>query len=124
MPQIIEAEEQQESDHNAQAAERQNEQRATLRLCLNEIASEVTAALRDASLTIPVYFSVPSCGALVSFCTPTDPTDQEWAKATAIIVHVVGSKIKARGLVSRPLACAAMGISANAAEVSMATGLP
>jgi hypothetical protein len=112
MPQLFESEEEQqhEADDHSQASARRDEQRAILRLCLDEIASETTSALRDAAVAIPMLFAIPSSGAaLVTFATPGDPTDSIWSRVTAIILDIVGSKIEVRGLIGRPLACAASG---------------
>jgi hypothetical protein len=112
MPPIINAAEQHESDDQTQADERCDEQRATLRLCLDDIASEATSALQATDLTMPMYFSVPSGGkALLTFMTPGDPSAEAWKQVTAIICDILLSKIVVSGLVGRPLACAPSGAS-------------
>jgi hypothetical protein len=108
MPQIIDAEEQQhESADETQADERCDEQRAMLRVSLDEIASETTSALQEADLTMPVYFSVPSSGsAILTFMTSADPSDEDWSRATEIVCDVAGRKIQVENLIGRNLRCA------------------
>jgi hypothetical protein len=119
MPRIVSEEEQLESAVQTQADERCDEQRATLRLCLDEIAEEATSALQGTDLNMPVYFSVPSSGAaLLTFCTPLDPTEGAWEQVTAIICDILLSKIAVSRLVARPLACAPSGVLVNALEAS------
>jgi hypothetical protein len=120
MPQITESEEQHEpDDHTQQAYERCDEQRATLRLCMGEIASEATLALQEADLNMQMYYSIPSSGAaLLTFMTPAHPSDEAWELVTETICSAVSSKIKVSGLIGRPLTCAASGAQVNVAEVS------
>jgi hypothetical protein len=61
---------------------------AKLRRCLNEIAWEVSAALEEAALAMPIFISVPSGGALLTFCTPGDPSDKAWEKVTEIMCAI------------------------------------
>jgi hypothetical protein len=121
MPQLSESDELHDETHDrSQAAKRRDRQRATLRLCLDEVGAEVTVALQAAALVMlmPVYFSVPSGGALLTFCTPGDLPDEDWERATQIVCDVAGRKLGVHGLTGRPLACVASGASVNATEVS------
>jgi hypothetical protein len=114
MPPLIKSDELHDGpDDQVEAADRLHSQRAKLRLSLDEIASEVTTALQDAALAMPVFLSVPSTGALLTFMTPGDPPDEAWATVTDIICGILSSKIVVGGLIARPLACAASGALAN-----------
>ena len=58
--------------------------REMIRQSLDAIANDVGMALRDAGLRFPVYLTVPNGGdALATFATPLDPSDDDWATASA-----------------------------------------
>jgi hypothetical protein len=97
--------------------------REGLKASLDDIASKVRAALDRAGLATEVFFTIPSSGeALMTFATPTDPSDQDWAEANQIICDVVGEIVGIEGLRSRSLPCTASGISMGAADVGVAGG--
>jgi CBS-domain-containing membrane protein len=120
MPQLYENEPQPDDGGlEAQPAERRDAQRDRLRMSIDQIAAEVTAALRDGDLAIQVFFAIPSGGpALLSFATTADPTDQTWERVSGIVCQIVGNTIGVTGLIGRPLRCAATGIAMVAADVS------
>jgi hypothetical protein len=64
----------QEEMANSIEAQRKHraEHRAQLTRVLPDIATEVTNALAAADIQIPIYFTIPSRGAMMSFGTPTD----------------------------------------------------
>jgi hypothetical protein len=85
---------------------------------LNQIAAEVSAALSEAGIQIPIFFSIPSQGgAMLTFATPLDPTEEEWARVSQIICPIVASKIGATSVRSRTLPCVATGTSMGAADL-------
>ena len=90
-------------------------QRAILTKSIDDIASEIGIALKDADIHFPVYISVRSSGeSLATIATPVDPSDADWNRATAIVCQVLGRRAGCERLVSRPLICAV----ANAARIS------
>jgi hypothetical protein len=105
MPQLCQDEfPEDDADLQAQAAERQDAQRDRLRISIEEIATDVTATLRDADLTTPVFLAVPSSGsALLSFATSADPTNETWEHVSKIVCQIVGNTIGVTGLIGRSL---------------------
>jgi hypothetical protein len=94
-------------------------QRAIVRLALDAIATEVGAALHDAHLDFPVGLTVPSSGfSFITMVTLLDPNESDWAQATAIVRHIVSSKLGGIRLRSRPLPCAMVNATMGAAEVT------
>jgi hypothetical protein len=90
------------------------EQRQELSSALEQIAAEVTVALADVDLEIPVFFTVPSTGeAFVTFMTPADPTNADWSRACDVICGIVGSKVGIENLYSRHLPCVGAGTAAG-----------
>jgi hypothetical protein len=117
MPQLIEAAEHPETENQTQADKRHDEQRATLRRDLDEIASEVSRALHEVDLNMPVYFSVPSSGAaILTFMTPVDPSDEDWSRATKIVCDVASRKVQMPNLIGQALRCAPSGSSKRPPE--------
>jgi hypothetical protein len=106
--------------HEPSTNDEPDAQRAIIRLALDDIASEVGAALRNARLDFPVGLAVPSSAgfALITMITPLDPSDSDWAQATAIVRHIVSSKLGGIRLRSRPLPCAMVNTTMGAAEVA------
>jgi hypothetical protein len=93
--------------------------RAVIRLALDDIAIEVGAALRDAHLDFPVGLTVPSSGnSMITMATLLDPSEDDWSQATAIVRHIVSSKLGGIRLRSRPLPCAMVNATMGAAEVT------
>jgi hypothetical protein len=98
------------------------DRRQRLTAALPQIAAEVTAALANANIRIPIFFSVPSSGgSLLTFATPVDPTEYDWDAATALICEIVGRKVGIEHLYSRHIPCVAAGLALDAADVSVAT---
>ena len=61
-------------------------QKSIIQQSLDEIASELGLAMRDANLDYPVGLTVPISGeALITMVTPVDPSDDDWSHATAIV---------------------------------------
>jgi hypothetical protein len=86
--------------------------------CLTEVAAEATAALNDAGLPMPLFFSVPSSGeALATFGTPGDPSEEDWHRASAIILGIVGRKLAIEGLRTNALPCVASGVHMGVADI-------
>ena len=100
------------------AADWRKLQRERLTLSLHEIASKVTAALRDAGLSIPVFLTVPSAGdALLTFATSLDPSDEDWSHAGRIVNGIISDKIDGVKLRHRELPCAAAGVTMGATDL-------
>jgi hypothetical protein len=96
-------------------------QRVILRASINQIAAEVEVALRDASIGFPVYIAVrDSGGSIATIATPTDPTDDDWKRASTIACKVIGDWVGCDRLRGRELACAIANASRmiSASEVS------
>ena len=86
--------------------------------CLTEVAAEATAALNDAGLSMPLFFSVPSSGgALATFGTPGDPSEEDWHRACNIVTGIVGGKLGIEGLWANALPCVASGVHMGAADI-------
>lgn len=123
MPQLIEETERDLFEAIAADKIRRAEERRKLTASLGKIGSEVTIALGDAGLAIPVYLTVPTSGdALVTFCTPLDPDEQEWDRVCEIIVEIVKRHAAGENLQARKVACIASGISIGAADITAAGG--
>jgi hypothetical protein len=86
--------------------------------CLDDVAAEADIALRDAGLSMPLFFSVPSLGgALATFATPGDPCDEDWSRASEIIALIVGNMLGIAGLRTNSLPCIASGLQVGAADI-------
>jgi hypothetical protein len=110
MPQIVEPS---STDDEPEA------QRAVIRLALDEIAAEVGTKLREASLNFPVYLTVSNSGtSLATIACPLDPSDTEWAHASAIVCKIIGLRLGNVRLLGRPLQCAVANATMGAAEVT------
>jgi hypothetical protein len=93
-------------------------QRAVLRLALDEIAAEVGTELREASLGFPVYLTVSNSGtSLATIACPLDPSDTEWAHASAIVCKIIGRRLGNVRLRGRPLQCAVANAKIAATDV-------
>jgi hypothetical protein len=85
---------------------------------LNTIAAAVQAALREADLPHPIFFSVPSGGpAMITYATPLDPSEEVWKRISAIVCRVVGEQVGVEGLQGRPLPCAMAAGTMGAADL-------
>ena len=94
------------------------ERREKMISCLTEVAAEATAALNDAGLFMPLFFSVPSSGgALAMFGTPADPSEADWHRACDLVTGLVGGKLGMEGLWANALPCVASGIEMDAADI-------
>jgi hypothetical protein len=115
MSQIIE---EQDSQDDTAAEWRYNaKQRARLKACLSDIASEVTTALNDAGIVMAVFFTVPSSGPLMTFATPTDPDDATWNRVREIVIPIVCRTFGVDELVCQEAPCAAAGVTMAAADL-------
>ena len=109
MPQIVE----QTSTNDGREA-----QREIIRLALDEIATEVGTALRDAHLDFPVFIAVPNSGeSLATMACPLDPSDSDWSRASAIVCRVIGQRLGDAQLSGRALHCAVTNATMGAADV-------
>jgi hypothetical protein len=82
-------------------------QREIIRLALDEIASEVGTALREAYLDFPVFLTVPNSGeSLATMSCPLDPSDNDWSRASAIVCRIIGQRLGDVRLRGRALHCA------------------
>jgi hypothetical protein len=98
-------------------------QREVIRLALNEIATEVGTALREAHLEFPVFLTVPNSGdSLATMACPLDPSDGDWSRASAIVCRIIGQRLGDVRLRGRPLHCAVANATMGAAEVTADTG--
>ena len=91
--------------------------------CLPEVAAEATAALNDAGLSMPLFFSVPSSGeALATFAMPGDPCEEDRQRACDIIARIVGGRLGIEGLWANALPCVASGVhNMGAADITPAS---
>jgi hypothetical protein len=109
MPQIIE---QTSTDDGREA------QREIIRLALDEIATEVGTALRDAHLDFPVFLTVANSGdSLATMACPLDPSDGDWSHASAIVCGIIGKRLGDVRLRGRALHCAVANTTMGAADV-------
>jgi hypothetical protein len=109
MPQIVE----QTSTNDGCEA-----QREIIRLALDEIATEVGTALRDAHLDFPVFLTVPNSGdSLATMACPLDPSASDWSHASAIVCGIIGKRLGGVGLRGRALHCAVANATMGAADV-------
>ena len=92
--------------------------RRKLARLLDEVAAEVSVALNEAGLRIPIFFSIPSSGSsYLTLATPCDPTNQSWACVCEIVCRIVASKIGVATLRSSDLPCVAAGVQMGAADL-------
>jgi hypothetical protein len=92
--------------------------REIVRNSLNEIAAEVATSLRGAHLDFPVYITVPNSGQSVAgMACPLDPSDSDWAHASAIVCRIIGQRLGDVRLRGRPLHCAVANATMGAADV-------
>lgn len=92
--------------------------RGRLALLLDDVAAEVSDALNEAGLRIPIFFSIPSSGSsYLTLATPCDPTNQSWACVCEIVCRIVASKIGVATLRSSDLPCVAAGVQMGAADL-------
>ena len=92
--------------------------REVIRRSLPEITIELETALRDASLSFPIYLAIPDKGgSLITFATSLDPPDADWAQASDIVCGVLGAKLGGVKLGSRSLQCSVATTKVDAADV-------
>jgi hypothetical protein len=115
MPPTIE--EQDYQDDYAEEQQHNAERRERLKNCLPDIASEVTMALSDAGIIMAVFFTVPSAGPLMTYATPLNPTDAEWARVRDIVKPIVSRAVGADDLICQETPCAAAGMPMAAADL-------
>lgn len=94
-------------------------QRAIIRRLLDEIATEVGTAVREAGLTCPVFLTVPNSGTSVAtVATPIDPPDEDWSHVLAIVCQIIETRVETGKLRSRKLRCAMADGTIGAADVT------
>jgi hypothetical protein len=94
-------------------------QRSIIRESLDEIAAEVGTALLSANLRFPIGITTPSSGhAIVTIVTPVDPSDDDWARACAIVRQIVSEKLGGISMRSRSLSCAMVNAPMSGAEIT------
>jgi hypothetical protein len=92
-------------------------QREIIRQSLDEIAAEVATALREAHLEFPVFLTVPNSGdSLATMACPIDPSDEDWAHASAIVRRIIGQRLGDARLSGRSLHCAVANATMGAAD--------
>jgi hypothetical protein len=97
--------------------------REIIRQSLDEIATEVGTALRDARLDFPVFLTVPNSGhSVATMACPLDPSDSDWSHASAIVCRIIGQRLGDVRLRGRALQCAVANATMGAAEVTADTG--
>ena len=110
MPQIVESTE-------------SESKRAVIKLALDEIASGISVALRDAHLDFPVFLTVPNSGdSLATMACPLDPSDGDWSHASAIVCQIIGERLGDVRLHGRPLNCAVANGTIAVADVTADAG--
>jgi hypothetical protein len=93
--------------------------RSIIRQSLDEIANDISAAMRDAHLNFPVSLTTPSSGsAIVTMVTPIDPSEDDWSHATTIIREIVAKKLGGIRLSSHSLPCAMVNATMSGAEIA------
>ena len=99
-------------------------QREIVRQSLNEIATEVATALRDARLDFPVFLTVPNSGdSLATIACPLDPSHEDWSHASAIVCRIIGKRLGDARLHGRPLHCAVAKGTIAAADMMADMGI-
>ena len=93
--------------------------RVVIKSVLDEIATEVGDALRNARLDFPVYLTVPnSSDTLATIVCPHDPTDEDWLQASEIVCRIIGKRFGNVRLRTRELVCAVANETIAATEVA------
>ena len=115
MPQIVE---QTSTDDGREA------QREIIKLALDEIATEVGTALRDAHLDFPVFLTVPNSGTPLRrwHARSIRPT-ADWSHASAIVCGIMGKRLGDVRLRGRALHCAVANATMGAADVVADAGV-
>ena len=91
-------------------------QREIIRQSIDELATEVGAALREAHLDFPVFLTVPNSGqSFATIATPLDPSYGDWSHASAIVCRIIGQRLGDVRLRGRPLHCAVANATMGAA---------
>jgi hypothetical protein len=92
-------------------------QRSIIRLSFDEIVNLVGIRMRDALLTFPLGLAIPDSGAFISMMTPSDPSDEEWEKASVIVRNIVGEKLGGIRLRRKRLPCAMVNATMAATDI-------
>jgi hypothetical protein len=118
MPKLIEETEQDQWSEIVADRKDRAGQRNHLTSALPKIAAEVEAALRDADLSIPVFFCVPTSGdSLLTYATPNDPADDEWDRVQDIVSAIISRTVGMENLRSSPLPSIAVGMKIGAVDL-------
>jgi hypothetical protein len=103
---------------NKLSPERLEAHRAIIRQFLDETATKLGTALREAALVYPVFVTVPHSGdALATIITSVDPPNDDWDKVVAIFSKIIEDRLGAGELRTRELLCAAANSTMNGADV-------
>jgi hypothetical protein len=99
-------------------AERLEAHREIIRQSLAEIVTDVESELKQSGLNFPVFVAVPNSGdAILTIASPLDPSDHDWASATAIVNQIIGEWLGGIGLRTKALPCAGANVAMSAADV-------
>jgi len=99
-------------------AERLEAHREIIRQSLAEIVTDVESELEQSGLNFPVFVAVPNSGdAILTIASPLDPSDHDWASATAIVNQIIGEWLGGIGLRTKALPCAGANVAMSAADV-------
>src|ERR1700735_3953977 len=94
--------------------DRLDAQRDIIRQSLDAIVNDIGMAMRDVGLTFPLYITVRNSGdSLVTMVTPSDPSDEEWQQASAIVCRTLEERVGCDRLRGRELACAIANAGVN-----------
>jgi hypothetical protein len=123
MPKITESE-----DEITQMAEAEKAFRAECRReiasLLDQIDTEVSLALSSANICIPVFFTVPNAGPMMTIATPTDPSLEEWNKVREIVVPIVERVTGANDVTCQDAACVSASARLAAGDLLTASEAP
>lgn len=100
-------------------AEKLEAQQEIIRQSLAEIATDVESELKQSGLNFPVFVTVPNSGdAVLTVASPLDPSDLDWASATAIVTQIVGEWLGGIGLCAKVTPGAAVNVAMSAASTT------
>jgi hypothetical protein len=100
--------------------EHYTEVREILTSSLEQICAEASLALQQSSFNFQLFLMVPATGnSMLSVATPADPSDEDWSRATDIVIDIVKRKTGMQGLCARERPCAATDAPIDAVEISL-----
>jgi hypothetical protein len=89
--------------HSSSTDDKVEAKRKIIRKSIDEIAAEVEAEFRKASLQSRIDIVVPSRCTLVTIAAPHDVPPHEWSHMSAIVRQVLSQKLGTKELRGRPL---------------------